>query len=402
MSEQTVFSGRLAARAIDLKNQKDEFDSHTNGSALNHEAAQIDLSPTITIDGYESDNVRSALDKLNTFVATFGDATTSVKGIVKLAGDLGGTADLPTVTRVTGDSGTTSVELDQVNLYFTNVAGTAHKIAFKGSNSLGNPGTLTIQGQQARLNLFSDVNGGDVIILGGLRNTLRSSSRNGKAFIKTQTGEVIVVKETGVSANILALFNDVSSTDYPGSVDKTIYIRNASTDPVALPLSGSVLYSRSGKIKVKHGNGDNFAMGDHPSAWTANVTTNLGITSGAYFEAKSVVSGATAETISSYSFGNNEGVILVEVELVGITTSPSVGYAGYKMVSTLKISGGTIATIGSVTFLDSKESGDAVSWTAPTISSSVPYQIDVISGFSPSAHSIDWFATVKFVAVESA
>lgn len=384
----------------------DTFNSHTSGASSKHEATTITLDPAVTIDGYSASNVKSAINKLNSYIATVAstapsDASTSAKGIVKLAGDLSGTALLPTVTRVTGNSGTTSVELDQVNLYFTNVAGAAHKIAFKGSNPIGTPGSLTIQGQQARLALFSTVNGGDVTIIGGLKNTLSAASRNGKVFVKTQTGDVIIVKETGITANILSLFNDVSSTDYPSSVDKTIYIRDASTDPTALPLSGSVIYSKSGKIKVKHGNGDNFAFGDHPQAWTANVTTNLGITSGTYFESKSKLSGATSETISSYTFGQNEGILLVEVNIVGICTSP-IGYAAYKMLASFKISGGTITLISPVNFIQSDESSDATNWTAPTISSGSPYQIDVITGYSPSAYSIDWNSYIRYTSIESA
>lgn len=400
MSEQTVFSGRLAARAIDLKNQKDEFDSHTNGSALNHEAARIELNPTITIDGYESDNVKSALTKLNTFIAGFGDATTSVKGIVKLAGDLSGTAALPTVTRVTGNSGTSSTELDQVNLYFTNVAGTAHKIAFKNSNPIGNPGSLTIQGQQARLNLFSVVNGGDITVIGGLKNTLSASSRNGKVFVKTQTGDVIVVKETGITANILSLFNDVSSTDYPSSVDKTIYIRDASTDPTANPLSGSILYSNSGELKVKHANGDNFAIGDHPERWTANIGTASGFSSGLICDAKRITTTTVEQTISSLSFNENDGVMIVTVDLVGLCVTPVFGFAAYKFVSALKINAGTISTISS-SFLHSSESGDAINWNAPDITSNSPYLVEVLTGVSTDSYSISWFANVAYSYIEN-
>lgn len=383
----------------------DTFSSHTSGTTSKHEATTITLDPAVTIDGYSAGNVKSAINKLNSYIATVAstpptDASTSAKGIVKLAGDLSGTALLPTVTRVTGNSGTSSTELDQVNLYFTNTAGTAHKIAFKDSNPIGNPGSLTIQGQQARLNLFSVVNGGDITIIGGLKNTLSASSRNGKVFVKTQTGEVLVVKEVGVSANILSLFNDVSSTDYPSSVDKTIYIRDASTDPTALPLTGSIFYSKGGKLKVKYGNGDNFTIGDHPAVWTANITNNLGITSGTYFESKSALSGATSETISSYIFGQNEGILLVEVNIVGVCTS-TIGYAAYKMLASFKISGGTITLISPVNFIQVDESSDATNWTAPTISSSSPYQVDVITGFSPSAYSINWNSYIKYTSVES-
>ena len=381
------------------------FNSHTSGASSKHEATTITLDPAVTIDGYSASNVKSAINKLNSYIATVAstapsDASTSAKGIVKLDGDLSGTALLPTVTRVTGNSSTTSVELDQVNLYFTDTAGTAHKIGFKSSNPVGNPGTLTIQGQQARLNLFSVVNGGDVTIIGGLKNTLSASSRNGKVFVKTQTGDVIVAKETGVTANILSLFNDVSSTDYPSSVDKTIYVRDASTDPTALPLSGSILYSNGGFLKVKHGNGDNFAIGDHPERWSANIGIASGFSSGLICDAKRIATTTLEQTISSLSFNENDGVMIVSVDMVGLCNTPVFGFAGYKFVSTLKINAGTISTI-STTFLHSSESGDAVNWNAPDVTSNSPYLVEVVTGVSPDTYSISWFANVAYSYIEN-
>jgi hypothetical protein len=81
-----------------------DLEDHGNGDGYRHEASSIDLSPTVTIDGYTTSNVQQALEKLSeiAFPPEIPDATTSVKGIIRLNGDLGDTALSPRVKKIQG------------------------------------------------------------------------------------------------------------------------------------------------------------------------------------------------------------------------------------------------------------------------------------------------------------
>lgn len=77
-----------------------DFEKHVNGTNTHHNGNDIDMIPSIVIGGNPYGNVRDAIDALNAIVApaSIQDATSTVKGILKLTGDFGGTADSPTVT----------------------------------------------------------------------------------------------------------------------------------------------------------------------------------------------------------------------------------------------------------------------------------------------------------------
>ncbi len=87
--------GRLAVDRFD-------FQEHVDGYRFRHRASSIDLFPTVVISGDGYTNVQSAIEALANFVSPpdiiVQDATVFVKGIVKLAGDIGGTANSVTVT----------------------------------------------------------------------------------------------------------------------------------------------------------------------------------------------------------------------------------------------------------------------------------------------------------------
>ena len=75
-----------------------DFQAHVEGSNFRHKANQIDLSPSITIDGNVRSELQEAIQALSDrLVPEVPDATTTVKGILKIAGDVDGTADSITV-----------------------------------------------------------------------------------------------------------------------------------------------------------------------------------------------------------------------------------------------------------------------------------------------------------------
>jgi hypothetical protein len=94
--------GRLATDRYD-------FQKHIDGYDFNHHADGLLLSPQVNIDGYVASNLQSAIEKIAdiAFPPTIPDATQTIKGILKLAGDLAGpasTADSPRVTKIQGYS----------------------------------------------------------------------------------------------------------------------------------------------------------------------------------------------------------------------------------------------------------------------------------------------------------
>jgi hypothetical protein len=87
--------GRLAVDRFD-------FQDHVDGYRFRHHADAVDLFPTVVINGDGYSNVQDAIEALTNFVSPpaiiVNDATPFVKGITKLAGDIGGTANSVTVT----------------------------------------------------------------------------------------------------------------------------------------------------------------------------------------------------------------------------------------------------------------------------------------------------------------
>lgn len=87
-----------------------DFQKHIDGYiTLRHKAGAITVSPSVNVPGYgDQYDVQSALEKLALVVSPpdiiVNDATLFVKGIVQLAGDLGGTATNVKVTKIQGFS----------------------------------------------------------------------------------------------------------------------------------------------------------------------------------------------------------------------------------------------------------------------------------------------------------
>lgn len=82
-----------------------DFQDHVDGYSFRHDATNIDLATPITINSILTDTVEEAIINLTDYIDTVTsppDATASVKGILKLTTDLGGTAALPNVVGLQG------------------------------------------------------------------------------------------------------------------------------------------------------------------------------------------------------------------------------------------------------------------------------------------------------------
>ena len=68
------------------------FENHIDGYSFRHVANQIDLFPTVVIDGYTCTNVQSAISVLGSLInPVIPNATTTSPGLITLAGDIAGT-----------------------------------------------------------------------------------------------------------------------------------------------------------------------------------------------------------------------------------------------------------------------------------------------------------------------
>jgi hypothetical protein len=102
-----------------------DFQSHINGSAFNHNATGILLSPLITIDSINYDNVQSAVAALalNLTPPTIAAATQTTLGLIKLTGD------------VTGISGNSIIVSGLRGVPIANLAPTTGQLlAYSGTN----------------------------------------------------------------------------------------------------------------------------------------------------------------------------------------------------------------------------------------------------------------------------
>lgn len=83
------------------------FQQHVDGYTFRHVAGSIDLSPHITLGAATLTDVQTAIAALagSTTVPVIPDATPSVKGLVKLAGDFGGLGTTASVPKVGGLQG---------------------------------------------------------------------------------------------------------------------------------------------------------------------------------------------------------------------------------------------------------------------------------------------------------
>ena len=264
-------TGRLATDRYD-------FEAHIEGTNFRHTASQIDLFPTLVIGGGTKTNVQDALAALAAAILppVINDATSTVKGILRLAGDLGGNATLVTVTGIqgkpisnlspssgqvltwngvawapaaatnafsaAGDLAGNNVLQEVIGLTGTPVAFvgnvvnvSANRLTFNPSvtsptinqslNSIGNGELMVIQAQGTTALGFR---GGDVSISGG---TALVGSLRGGVQLGVATETIFQTTEQVSGQRVVALSdNGISNIEMPaGTGDIVMYLQNAAT-----------------------------------------------------------------------------------------------------------------------------------------------------------------------------
>lgn len=295
--------GRLATDRFD-------FQKHVDGYSFRHNATQIDLFPAVVISSVSRTNTQQAIAALASAISppSIPDATSSVKGILRLNGDLGGTATTPQVVGLRGYpissvppnnedilmwngstwtpsvntsaftaggdlGGTNTVQqvnaltglpVSSGNLVTVN-AGTiisfqqnTSPLFTQNNSSLGAGIEFTIRAQSSNL---TSASGGNLVLAGGkpgngglhggiklqLTNTLASTYPNSLSGITSSN--MLQITEVAANRRVLSLVHagNLSTADMPVNTgDMVIYVRNAVTNPTASPTNGFIFYGNSG------------------------------------------------------------------------------------------------------------------------------------------------------------
>lgn len=361
--------GRLVA-------DKYDFQKHVDGYSFRHKANQIDLSATITINGTPCSNTQTAITALSTAISppVIADATLSTKGIIKLAGDLSGTANSVTVSALRGKPISTLAPNTNDVLKWDGYSWTpgVSSNAFVAAGDLGGTNTLqqvngltgtasssgtlitinngasfafhqnsanslitqynstSLDGKDLTIRAQSTIanakNGGNVLIAGGKNG---SSGLKGAVRLQLTTSvpndypnsigsiaaNMLEVTEVSLNRRIISLFNatNTTATEMPANTgDFVLFIKDALTPPTTgSPVGGSILYSDSGALWVKQADSNQFQVGTIANPSVWGSSTDKKITAR--------VTGVSTDTpISLYSYGIPlHTSVFIEVTFVG-------------------------------------------------------------------------------------
>lgn len=434
----TNSSGRLVTDRFDFQN-------HVDGVNFRHHADQIDLFPTLVIDGYTKTNVQDALTLLSALILppVIPDATTSVKGIIKLSGDfatsstasipiVGGLQGRPISTLVpgtnnvltwdgyvwypaaatnafiaNGDLAGTSVLQTVIGLTGTAGTVTAACTTINFINSISTPTIMqatTTSAAGTNLHLlaqttsFAGANGGNIILSGGGT----SSGLKGGVKLQVNIDNIIQITEVASGRRVLSLFKttDLNTSDMPsGTGDMVMYIRDTVTPPfLGSPTNGSIVYSSGGQVYIMESSGNNFIVGSipNPSTWG---TLALGNGQTITLRGDGFTT-TTSPAVVWSSLLTDNATTRIDALIIGkeVGTNQS---AQFNLSMGYTRNGGVTASIGTVTNADSRATTPgATGWTIPDITLSVN-TVQVKTGYN-AATNIYWTAVTQVTICKSA
>lgn len=433
--------GRLATSRFD-------FEKHITGEAFRQQASTVDVTP-ITIDGNPCTTVQQAVVALNGGLNTYTptDATTLAKGIVQLAGDIGGTASSVTVTRLQGrDFAATAPTSNQViswngstwlpsavpgafsaggDLTGTNVSQNVVSLAGSGGSVNMNADTFNFvasltapriaqsqstTGSGVNLELRSQAgysvgnnNGGDIILRGGTAN---GTGLKGGTLIGVTNNYIIQTVEPVVNQKVVSLCSTskITSTQMPVNTgDRVVYIGDAATAPTANSVGGSILYSESGEIKHRDSSGTTARMSDISGAAVTRWGNFSDLTvsfPGAYeyWTKGTVISPASVSTgVVAYTFdlGNDDlKALYAEVLFIGKEYGEETTHSlVYKQGHIINYQGyaGVPLVSSSASLVDIATGGH--SWNVPSLDDAGT-TMNFMTGYY-SAYQIEWSYFIK-------
>lgn len=424
--------GRLATDRFD-------FQQHVDGARFRHKANQIDLYPTLNIDGYTTvTNVQDALEVLQGIVTppVIADATTVSKGIVQLAGDIGGLATNVRVTSIqgrpvstlspndgdvltwnnsihswtpssasttftaggdligtntfqqvrslTGTAGTVETACNNIKFSYNLIGVSLAQISHPSSDG----STFSVIGQSA---VALNKNGGNVVVSGGGAG---AGGLRGGVSLQINSSNMVQLSEVATNRRVLSLLktSSVTSSDMPANTgDLVMYVRETATPPTTgVPVNGSILYSYNGNIRIKQPDGIDFAIGSipNPSIW--------GDTGQQTYTYRSFNTTSTITPTVALSFPiPDQTAIKVDVIVVGKKQGAadagefnlSMGYVRH---------GGAPVAIGTLTSADARTTTAAGLWIAPTITVS-GNTLQVKTGAS-GVDTINWLIVTQIAS----
>ena len=391
--------GRLAVDRFDFQN-------HITGSdaTLKHIASSINLDIPINIGNINRTNVQDSIQALSDAVfAAAGqpDSSSTVKGILKLTNDFGGTAENPLVLKIQGTpisvSGVSSTTgngyvltwiassgtwLPQPingsfiaggDLYGSNnsqqvssLSGLSNIVSVNASNILfnssitsakisqssifGNASNLTISAQSSVSGI-----GGNIIISGG------AGVNYGANGVILQSGNtssnMLQIIELASNRRIVGLFGEVSTSSVPTG-DMMLFINNSPVIPSSATNNGAALFANNGSLWVNQSDGNQFQIGSipNPSIW-GSTSQQQTITQRFY---------TTTNTPYKYDTSNIPQNTAIRVDVIMLVVSGS-DCAQYNLSSGFfKSTSLSPLTIGT-TYSDQKNTSGASSWSSPVI-----------------------------------
>jgi len=425
--------GRLATDRFD-------FQKHIEGVDFRHTSDQINLKTLTNIDGYPVSTFDDAVNVLATIVTPpiIQNATTFVKGIVQLAGDIGGVATNVVVTGIQqrpistltpsdndvltwdalnsvwapkpslniftagGDLSGTNFSQQVIGLtgdVSNNLRATCHTITFDSgfspsivqgtTSSNGSDLSITAQGSTG-----TNRNGGNIVLSGGLRT---GSGLRGGIILKMNNSENNMVQLTEViSGNqVLSLLNpnNLSNTDMPvGTGSMVMYVRNTATPPSSgLPTNGVIVHAANGQLFVTQPDGNQFPVGSlsNPTLW--------GPTGAQTYTFRATTQTTSSAPATSFSFIlPDHTAAYIEAIVVGKRqgSSDSMQYSmrwGFSRE-------GAMISIGGLIDTDSRVTG--ISWASNPIITSSSNTIQVNTGSLSSGNAV-WFTIVRLCLTQA-
>lgn len=440
--------GRLATDRYD-------FEEHIEGTRFRHNADAIDVIPSLIVGSTTSVNVLEALEALANAAQppVISDATTASKGILQLAGDIGGVASNVVVTRIqskpistltpsNGDvltwdgysnvwkpTGATNVFSAAGDLAGNNILqsvvgwtgvvtspGTWHVIRSSGSvinfvvnakplftqeiDPVNNGDIITIRGQSVT---GTSRNGGPVTIAGGAPGPGGRQGGIRLQFTSSVPGGYPTTSLTGiVSANMIqlsevAVGRRVLSLCNPSDLNIVDMPANSGDmvmyirNAVSVPSTGS---PSNGTILYSSA-GELWVKQQDGSNFSVGSIPNpsiWGTTGQQTYTNRNYVTSTTA-AVTAFSFNlQDQTSTRVDVIFVG-KQQGSTDSAQFNLSVGYSRHGGSPVAIGSVTNADPRTSGGASGWTIPTITVS-GNTLNVRTGFSGGT-TIQWFVVTQ-------
>lgn len=385
------------------------FQKHITGVDFRHDATQIDLLPTITIDGNVVTTVQQVAEALVTITSPpiIQDATTIQKGIIQLSGDIGGVSTNILVTRlqgkpistitplngdvltwdsafsswtpkaainafaaagdlsgnnilqqvigVTGESGTLRISCNILNFILSSTP-----IITQTTTSLGHAADFNIIAQSTSM---ASRNGGDLVLSGGDKG---SGGLRGGVQLKMGDGDIRMLQlaELPTDRKIISLLhsNELSLVDMPtGTGDMVMYVRDTIVPPtIGNPLNGTIVYSLGGKLWIKQQDGNNFPVGSipNPSIW--------GDDGEQIYTYRAAVTSPLGDTTVAFTYLLPDGASTrVDVIFVG-KGQVSGDSAQFNLSAGYVREGGAPIAIGTVTSSDPRMTIGAEDWIVPS------------------------------------